>query len=70
MFETVRRKRVSRGQILSTIWVELEKDIREETSRCVRRALGSDHNLPRSIYAESTAVQLGRFAERNVHDYG
>lgn len=72
LFETVRRKRASRVQIMSKVRVGKEKDIREEllqyadppgsgksfVLRCIRMDNDNYSAVPES------------FAERNIHDYG
>ena len=72
LFETVRRKRASRVQILSKVRVGKEMDVNEELLQYADPPGSGKPSLPRCIEKASDspiAVPVS-FAERNTHDYG
>ena len=72
LFDTVRRQRASRVQVLSKVRVGKELYVREELLQYAD-PLGSGKSFTlqyMEIYIDATAAVPGSFAERIAHDYG
>lgn len=72
LFDTVRRSRASRAQVLSKVRVGKEQDVREELLKYADPPGSGKSSLASCMCTKSdypTAVP-GTFAERTLHDYG
>ncbi len=72
LFETVRRKRASRVQILSKVRVGKELDVQEELLQYADPPGSGEPSLLlcMKVNTDSSIAVPKTFAERNAHDYG